>query len=165
MPRGHVPELTYGTAIHCFVRAEREAGERALGSNKLKVLGHEQRKTMSDETMYFRYRTHETFQHLRIESSAYVLQAGPVPRTAKVSFPDRGPQDDARSRVWNTFARNLEERRASSLRASLAACDFLLRRPDVCVGRKVVTCYPKSSVVLSEGDEVVRITQRMRGLT
>ncbi len=29
MLRAHVPELTYGTAIHCFVRAEQEAGERA----------------------------------------------------------------------------------------------------------------------------------------
>ncbi|PBK80957.1 hypothetical protein ARMGADRAFT_1068717 [Armillaria gallica] len=110
---------------------------------------------MSDETMDFGSRTHETFQHLGVKSSAYVLQAGPVPRTAKVTFPDRGPpQDDGRSRIWNTFARNLEERRVSSLHASLAVRDFLLRRPDACVGRKVATCYPKSSVVLSEGDEV-----------
>ncbi len=81
-------------------------------------------------------------------------------------IPDRDPpQDDARSRIWNTFVRNLEERRVGSLHASLAVRDFLLQRPNACVGRKVATCYPKSSVVLSEGDEVVRITQHMRGLT
>ncbi len=28
MLRARAPELTYGTAIHCFVRAEREVGER-----------------------------------------------------------------------------------------------------------------------------------------
>ncbi len=166
MLQAHVPELTYGTVIHCFVRAEQEVGERALNSNKLKVLGHEQRKTMSDETIDFGSRTHETFQHLGVKSSTYVLQAVPVLRTAKVSFPDRGqPQDNARSRIWNTFARNLEERRVSSLHARLAAREFLLRRPDARVGRKVVTCYLKSSVVLSEGDEVVRIKQCMRGPT
>ncbi len=85
---------------------------------------------MSDKTMYFGYRTHETFQHLGVKSSAYILQAGPVPRTAKVSFPDQGPpQDDARSRIWNTFARNLEERRLAPCTQALLLLIFFCEGP------------------------------------
>ena len=60
---------------------------------------------MSDETMDFGYRTHETVQHPGVKSSAYVLQVGPVPRTAKVSFPDRAHRRTTQDQEYGTLSR------------------------------------------------------------